>query len=44
MLISSSCDRCPDDPSDRLELAELYGMCSDGQGDGGAYEFRFMFE
>lgn len=34
MLMSSSWLRWLDEPSDRLELAELNG-CSDGQGDGG---------
>lgn len=34
MLISSSWLRLLDEPSDKLELAELNG-CSDGHGDGG---------
>lgn len=37
MLISSSWLRWLDDPSERLELAELNG-CSDGHGDGGPPE------
>lgn len=40
MLISSSWERRPKDPSDRLELAELYGKCSEGQGDGGPKWWR----
>lgn len=34
MLMSSSWLRLLDEPSDKLELAELNG-CSDGHGDGG---------
>lgn len=37
MLMSSSWLRLLDEPSDRLELAELNG-CSDGHGDGGPPE------